>query len=391
MNSNLAVPLLDLRPQYKMLREQLAAAIARVCDSQGFILGPEVEAFEREILRHTGTEHAVAVSSGTDALILALMSLGIGPGDEVIVPPFTFFASAGSIARVGATPVFADIDPADYNVSPAAIEAAITPRTKAIMPVHLFGQCAALDEIADIAKRYELHVIEDAAQAIGARCNSTIAGSAGTVGCFSFFPSKNLGAFGDAGLVATNNAGLAERMRTLRVHGAEERYFHRFVGGNFRIDAIQAAVLRVKLQHLDRWTEGRRRNAAIYAELFQEAKLSGAGGPVALPETLPGRHHIFNQFVIRCEERDRLKGFLDSRGIGNAIYYPLPLHLQLCFRSSELGIRSCKEGAFPHSERAAGEVLALPIFPELERWQLALVVEAIADFYTTRSSQSGMR
>lgn len=379
MTSLQPVPLLDLRPQYEALRHELDAALLRVAESQGFILGPEVERFESAAAAYCGARYALGVSSGTDALILALMTLSIGPGDEVILPPFTFFATAGSVARVGATPVFADIDPVDFNISPDAIRRAITPRTKAIMPVHLFGQCADMRAILTIAAEHGLAVIEDAAQAIGSTFENAPAGSLGSIGCFSFFPSKNLGAFGDAGLVTTSDDVLAERMRILRVHGAEERYYHRFVGGNFRIDAIQAAVLGVKLPHLDSWTEGRRRNAATYRELFDRRGLTGAAGPITLPAELPGRFHIYNQYVVRCRDRDALKRHLDGLKIGNAIYYPLSLHLQECFRG--LGH---SDGDFPESERASREVLALPVFPELASSDLETVVEAIGRFYEAR-------
>ncbi|MGE0449682.1 MAG: DegT/DnrJ/EryC1/StrS family aminotransferase [Vicinamibacterales bacterium] len=364
------VPLLDLQAQYAPLRDEILAAVARVCDSQRFILGPEVDAFEREIAALIGVGHAVAVSSGTDALLLALMALDITAGDEVITTTYSFFATAGVIARLGARPVLVDIDPATYNIAPAAVEAAVTPRTRAILPVHLYGLCADMDPILAIAERAGVPVIEDAAQAIGATYAGRAAGGMGTMGCFSFFPSKNLGAFGDAGLVTTNDAALAARARLLRVHGMEPKYYHHIVGGNFRMDALQAAVLRVKAPHLDAWTEARRVNAARYRVLFREAGLSDA---VVLPVEPPGRRHIFNQFVVRVPERDRLKAHLDAQGIGNEIYYPVPFHLQPCF--ADLRYR---RGSFPHAERAAGETIAIPIYSELSLGQQQAVVDAIA-------------
>jgi dTDP-4-amino-4,6-dideoxygalactose transaminase len=370
-----AVPLLDLQAQYAPLRDELLAAIARVCDSQRFIMGPEIDALEGELAALIGVEHAVAVSSGTDALLLALMTLGIGHGDEVITTTYSFFATAGVIARVGATPVLVDIDPVTYNIDPAAVEAAITPRTRALLPVHLYGLCADLDPMLALAARHGLPVVEDAAQAIGATRDGRPAGGIGSIGCFSFFPSKNLGAFGDAGLLSTNDAGLARRARLMRVHGMEPKYYHHIIGGNFRMDALQAAVLRVKAPHLDAWTEGRRRNAARYLSLFEEAHLRDR---VVLPSAPAGCRHIFNQFVIRVPRRDELKAFLDTRRIGNEIYYPVPFHLQPCF--AELGYA---RGAFPHAERAADETIAIPIYPELTLEQQQTVVSAIAEFLAT--------
>jgi dTDP-4-amino-4,6-dideoxygalactose transaminase len=372
------VPLLDLTAQYAPMREEILAAIARVADSQRFILGGEVEAFEREIANAMGVPHAIGVSSGTDAILAALMALAISPGDEVVTPTYSFFATAGCVARLGATPRLVDIDPATFNIDPALIEAAITPRTRAIMPVHLFGLCADMTPILEIARRRGIAVIEDAAQAIGAwyeplGSSSRQAGTMGAVGGFSFFPSKNLGAFGDAGLVVTTDGSLAERLRLVRNHGAHARYFHEIVGGNFRLDAIQAAVLRVKLPRLDGWTEGRRRNAMRYRQLFAEARLDGI---VTLPSEPSGRRHIYNQFVIRAPRRDGLRAHLDAAGIGTEIYYPVPFHLQKCFASL-----SYRHGDFPHAERAAGESLALPIYSELTEAQQRDVVGAIASFY----------
>jgi dTDP-4-amino-4,6-dideoxygalactose transaminase len=366
------VPLLDLQAQYRPLRAGILAAMTRVADSQRFIMGEEVAAFETEIAALLGIRHAVSVSSGTDALLLALMALGIKSGDEVITPTYSFFATAGAVARLGAHPVLVDIDPGTFNVDPAGVADAITPKTRAILPVHLFGQSADLDEILDIADRHDLPVVEDAAQAIGATYRDRPIGGIGCLGCFSFFPSKNLGAFGDAGLLTTNDDRLAARARLLRTHGMEPKYYHHVVGANFRMDALQAAVLRVKAPHLAAWTEARRANASRYRELFAEAGLMGA---IALPAEAPGRRHIFNQFVIRTADRDALKRHLDAEGIGTEIYYPVPFHLQPCF--ADLGHR---RGAFPHAERAADTSLALPIYGELTDAQLQAVVSAVASF-----------
>ncbi len=372
----LKVPLLDLQAQYRPIRDEILAAMTRVADSQRFIMGPEIDALERELAAMLAVSHAIAVSSGTDAVLLALMALGIGPGDEVITPTYSFFATAGCVSRLGARPVLVDIDPETYNIDPAAAARAITPRTKAIVPVHLFGLSADLDPILTIAERAGIPVIEDAAQAIGATYKSRIVGGIGAIGCFSFFPSKNLGAFGDAGLVTTNDAALAKRMRLLRTHGMEPRYYHHVVGANFRMDALQAAVLRVKAPHLAAWTDGRRANAARYRSLFHDAGLDGV---IALPIEPPDRRHIFNQFVIRTTERDALKRHLDDQGIGNEIYYPVPFHLQPCF--ADLGHR---EGDFPQAERAAKETLAIPIYGELTADEQALVVSAIGEFAQRR-------
>jgi dTDP-4-amino-4,6-dideoxygalactose transaminase len=366
------VKLLDLDAQNRPLREATLAAITRVVDSQRFIMGPEVAALEADLAQMLGVRHAVAVSSGTDALLLALMTLGIGPGDEVVTSPYSFFATAGAVARVGATPVFVDIDPATFNIDPAFVEAAVTPKTRAILPVHLFGASADLDPIMATANTAGVPVVEDAAQAIGSTYKDRPVGGIGAMGCFSFFPSKNLGAFGDAGLLTTNDADLAARARRLRNHGAEPKYFHHLVGGNFRMDEIQAAVLRVKAPHLQGWTEARRRNARRYIELFKSADI---GDRVVLPTESAGSRHIYNQFVIRVRNRDALKRFLDTRGIGNEIYYPVPLHLQACF--DDLGYRV---GAFPESERAAADSLAIPIYGELTLDEQQAVVNAVAEF-----------
>jgi dTDP-4-amino-4,6-dideoxygalactose transaminase len=363
------VPLLDLQAQYRPIRDEILAAMTRVADSQRFILGVEVETLERELARMLGIAHAVAVSSGTDALLLALMALGIKAGDDVVTSPHSFFATAGAVVRLGARPVFVDIDPATFNIDPARIAAAITPRTKAILPVHLFGQSADLDAVMQVAEHHHVPVIEDAAQAIGATYRSRPVGGIGAVGCFSFFPSKNLGAFGDAGLVTTNDDELARRARLLRTHGMEPKYYHHVVGANFRMDALQAAILRVKAPHLAGWTAARRANAARYRDLFRAAGLADV---VTLPADPADRLHIYNQFVIRTAERDALKHHLDEQGIGNEIYYPVPFHLQPCF--ADLGYR---RGDFPHAERAAAESLAIPIYGELTVDQQEAVVSAI--------------
>jgi dTDP-4-amino-4,6-dideoxygalactose transaminase len=374
--STMSVPLLDLEAQYRPLRDEILAAITRVCDSQRFIMGPEIDALERELAAMLGVPHAIAVSSGTDALLLALMAIGIGPGDEVVTPTFSFFATAGAVARLNARPVLVDIDPATFNIDPVQLAAAITPRTKAIIPVHLFGLSADMDPIMDAAGRAGVPVVEDAAQAIGSTYHGRPLGAIGAFGCFSFFPSKNLGAFGDAGLLTATDPALAERARLLRTHGMKPKYYHHLVGANFRMDALQAAVLRVKAPHLAGWTEGRRANAARYRRLFQEAGIEGA---VTLPVEPPDRLHIFNQFVIRVADRDGLKRHLDAQGIGNEIYYPVPFHLQPCF--ADLGYRA---GAFPHAERAAAESLAIPIYGELTQAQQETVVQTIAQFVQPR-------
>ena len=370
------VPLLDLQAQYGPIRDEVIAALVRVSDSQRFIMGPEIEALEKELAALLGIRHAVAVSSGTDALLLALMTLDIGPGDEVVTSTYSFFATAGAIVRVGARPVFVDIDPQTFNIDPDRVFDAITPRTRAILPVHLFGLGADLDPLLDAARPAGIPLVEDAAQAIGATYRSRPIGGIGALGCFSFYPSKNLGAFGDAGLLTTNDDRLAKRARLLRTHGMEPRYYHHLVGGNFRMDALQAAVLRVKAPRLAAWTEGRRRNAARYRTLFRDAGLDGI---VTLPVERSDRVHIFNQFVIRSSERDALKAHLDEQGIGSEIYYPVPFHLQPCF--ADLGYR---QGAFPHAERAALESLAIPVYGELTAAQQETVVAAIGEFVQRR-------
>jgi dTDP-4-amino-4,6-dideoxygalactose transaminase len=348
------IPLLDLRAQYESIRDEVRAALDRVIDSQRFILGPEGEALENEIAGYCRCSHAVGVSSGTDALLTALMAIDIRPGDEVITSAYSFSATAGSIARLGATPVFADIDPQTYNIDPNAIEAGISARTRAVIPVHLFGQMADMPAIMEIARRHNLVVIEDAAQAIGAELHGRRAGSIGDLACFSFYPSKNLGAFGDAGMITTNSAELAARLRLLRNHGFETKYNNLILGGNFRLDEIQAAVLRVKLRYLDGWTEGRRRNAGIYRETL------GHSSSVDLPYEHPDSRHIYNQFVVRSKQRKDLSAKLKDAGIGFDVYYPIPLPFLPCFQELDH-----KPGDFPASEAAAKESLALPIYPEL--------------------------
>ena len=367
------VPLLDLKAQFAPLRNDVLAAMTRVCDTQHFILGSEVESLERELEAFLRIPHAIGVSSGTDALLAALMALGIGPGDEVVTTPFSFFATAGSIARVGARPVFVDIDRATFNIDAGAVASAITSKTKAILPVHLFGQCAEMEPIVEIAERSGVPIVEDAAQAIGACYRGRPAGGIGAIGCFSFFPTKNLGAFGDGGLVTTADGTIARKLRAIRQHGGEVKYHHDVVGANFRLDALQAAVLRVKLPHLDSWTAARRRNADRYDTLFKKADLAGT---VTLPARAANSTHIYNQFVIRVPERDRLRAHLQSSGIGTEVYYPIPLHMQPCFR--ELGYRT---GAFPVAETAANEALAVPIYGELTEAQQSWVVESIRNFF----------
>lgn len=369
------VPLLDLKAQFRDIRKEVMAAVESVCEDQGFILGPRVVELEQALARYVGTTHAVGCASGSDALLLSLMAAGVRPGDEVLTVPFTFFATVSSITRLGAKPVFVDIRPGSFNLDPTQVEKKVTVRTKAIIPVHLFGQCAEMEAINEIARRKKISVIEDAAQAIGASRNGVRAGALGDTGCFSFFPSKNLGGFGDGGLVTTNDRTLNDAVAMLRVHGSRTRYVHEQVGINSRLDALQAAVLTVKLNHLDRWTEGRRRNAATYARLFADAKLLDR---VALPKTEAGNFHVFNQFTIRAQKRDELKAYLKEKTVGTEIYYPIPMHLQNCFK--ELGHQ---KGSFPVSERAAEEALSLPIYAELTDEQLTYVVEQIAAFYRT--------
>ncbi len=388
------VPLLDLKPQYQALKSEIDAAIERVCDAQAFILGPGVRELESAVAAYSGCSHGIGMSSGTDALLAALMALDIGPGDAVITSPYTFFATAGTIARAGARSLFVDIDPATFNLAPAAVERLLREDCerrdgrvvhratgtviRALMPVHLYGQMADMTPLMALAREFGLRVIEDAAQAIGAADgDKRRACSIGDIGCLSFFPTKNLGAFGDAGMCVTNDAALAAKLAMVRVHGMEPKYYHQLVGGNFRLDEIQAVVLAIKLKHLDAWTLGRQENACFYFEAFEHAGLKGT---VTLPAALPGVRHIYNQFVVRFPQRDALKKYLGECGIGSEIYYPVPLHQQQCF--APLGYAT---GDFPESERAAAETLALPIFPELSREQLQYVVDCIAHFYAHRA------
>jgi len=365
------VPLLDLKAQFATIRGEMMPALEAVMESQYFINGPEVKELEKLVAEYSRCKAAVGVSSGTDALLCSLMTLGIGPGDEVVTSPYTFFATAGSIWRTGARPAFVDIEPDTFNIDAAKIAAAVTDKTKAIMPVHLFGQVAEMDPIMAVAKKRDLYVIEDAAQAIGAEYKGRRAGSIGTVGCFSFFPSKNLGGMGDGGMIATQDAELVDRLTQCRNHGSKPKYYHKWVGGNFRLDTIQAAGLIVKLRHLDDWSAGRRANAARYNELFADFE------PVVTPAVRDYNVSIYNQYVIRVPRRDELQAFLKGRDVGTAIYYPLSLHQQECFAS--LG---CKKGDFPESERAAAESLALPIYPELTDEQISYVADTIKEFYS---------
>lgn len=377
----MGVPLLDLNAHHQPLYQEIMDALERTFRSQAFILGPEVGSLEERVAAYTRTKYAVGVSSGTDALLLALMALGVGPGDEVITTPYSFFATAGAIVRVGAKPVLVDIDARTFNIDPGKIEQVMGPNTKAIIPVHLYGQSAEMGPIMALARRRNLAVIEDAAQAIGTEYkDGTRVGGIGTVGCFSFFPSKNLGCLGDGGMVTTNDAGLAERLKVLRVHGSQPKYYHKMIGGNFRLDTLQAAVLNVKLNYLDQWTKRRQENAHRYEALFDQSGLIQRG-KVHLPEAVyrssgVSHYHIYNQFVLRVERRDDLIAHLKQHEIGAEIYYPVPFHLQECFRY--LGHH---EGDFPESERAAQETIALPIYPELTREQQAEVVRAVTAFY----------
>ena len=389
-NRRMEVPLLDLKAQYQALKGEILPVIEKVCASQQFILGPYVKELEQRVAAYSQAAHGIGLSSGTDALLIALMALDIGHADEVITTPYTFFATGGTVARVGALPIYVDIDPLSYNISPRAVQEYIDKHCefrggrltrrggghiKALIPVHLYGQVADMKPLMEIARKYNLKVIEDAAQAIGSEYgDKRRAGTIGDIGCFSFFPSKNLGAFGDAGLVTANDAELAEKLRVLRVHGGKPKYFHALIGGNFRIDELQAAVLCIKLNHLAAWSEARQRNARIYDAAFARA---GLGDRVRTPVAMPGYRHIYNQYIVRVAERDRLRSHLADHGIGTEIYYPVPLHLQKCF--AYLG---GKEGDCPESERAARETLALPIYPELSAEQLQYVVETVAQFYS---------
>ena len=362
------VPLLDLKAQYATIKDEIKAAIDEVLESQYFILGPKVQKFEEEIADYCNVQHAVGVASGSDALLLALMAIDIGYGDEVITTPYTFFATAGSISRLGAKPVFVDIDPKTYNINPNLIEERITDKTKAIIPVHLYGQCADMDPILEIGKKYNLCIIEDTAQAIGAEYKVRKAGSMGDMGCLSFFPSKNLGGYGDGGMVITNHADLAEKIRVLRAHGAKPKYYHSLIGLNSRLDALQAVVLSVKLKYLDGWSRARRQNAENYNHLFSDTN-------VVTPYVELYNYHIYNQYIIRVGKRNELQAFLKERNIGTEIYYPVSLHLQECY--ADLGYL---KGDFPESEEAAQETLALPIYSELTEEQQTTVADAIKEF-----------
>jgi dTDP-4-amino-4,6-dideoxygalactose transaminase len=363
------VPLCDLKAQFRDLEGELRAAIDEVIESQQCISGPQVAQFESAVAAYCGTRRAIGCSSGSDALLLAMMALGIGSGDEVITTPYTFFATAGAISRLGAKPVFVDIEPDGFNLNPDHLPSVVTSRTKAIIPVHLFGQTAEMNPVLDFARERGISVVEDAAQAFGARYEGRAAGGMGTVGCFSFFPSKNLGGMGDGGMVVTDDEELAERLLTLRQHGARTKYYHEFVGGNFRLDTIQAAILLVKLQHVNRWNESRHRLAVRYRNLLEQCELAGVCR--CSPE-LPNRRHVYNQFVVRSPNRDQLARLLKELGIATAVYYPEPLHVQKCFQ--HLGYH---RGDFPESETAARESLALPMFPELSSDQQDSVVQAI--------------
>lgn len=373
----LEIPLLDLHAQYKDIKQEVIKEIEKIFNHKKFILGSEVKKLENEISRYSNSDYAVGVASGTDALLISLMALGVGLGDEVITTPYTFFATGGSISRLGATPVFVDIDEKTYNILPELIEAKITSKTKAILPVHLYGQCADMEPIMEVAEKHNIPVVEDAAQAIGAeyvkKGVGKRAGSIGALGCFSFFPSKNLGCAGDGGMVVTNGAELAEKVSVLRVHGSRPKYYHKVIGLNSRLDTIQAAVVLVKLKYLDQWTQKRQKNAKLYDRLFES---EGLLDTITLPYTEYRNRHVYNQYVIRTPKRDRLKEFLKEKGIGSEIYYPLPLHLQECYR--DLGYR---EGDLPNSEKAAQETLALPIYPELTRQMQEKVVASIKKFF----------
>ena len=390
-SKNISVPLLDLKSQFSAIREPVMRAIERVCESQYFVMGPEVKELEERIAKYSECRFGIGVSSGTDALLVALMALEIGSGDAVITTPYTFFATGGTIARVGARPLFCDIDSESYNLSAERIKefvekecderkgslvhVASGTRVRAIMPVHLYGQTAEMDAILELAGEYALPVIEDAAQSIGSEyANGGRAGSLGAIGCFSFFPSKNLGAFGDGGMCTTNDPELADRLSVLRLHGGKPKYYHAVIGGNFRLDSIQAAVLLVKLEYLDAWTSARQANASKYDKAFAE---NGLDEFVKTPMTTSGQRHIYNQYVIRASRRDDLRQHLSDRGIGTEIYYPVPLHLQKCFSSLGYG-----EGSCPESEAAANETIAIPVYPELSNEQLEYVVTQIKSFYS---------
>ncbi|MFX0132336.1 MAG: DegT/DnrJ/EryC1/StrS family aminotransferase [Candidatus Hodarchaeota archaeon] len=374
------IPLIDLKTQYATIKTEIETAINEVLESQHFILGPKVEEFEKSIAAYSETRYAIGVSSGTDALLVSLMALDIKPGDEVITTPFTFFSTVGVIARLNEVPVFVDIDPVSFNIDPQKIEAAVTEKTRAIIPVHLFGQCADMDSILEIAKKHNLYIIEDAAQTIGAEYKGRKAGSMGELGIFSFFPSKNLGGYGDGGMVVTDDPTLYEKVRILRVHGSKPKYYHKIVGGNFRLDTIQAAVLNIKLKHLDQWSKKRRENAEFYDRRFKETGLVDSGQieiPIPVYKNNGDKsYHIYNQYTIRAKKRDKLREFLKENGIGTEVYYPLPLHLQECFEYLKY-----KKSDFPVSEEASESVLSIPIYAELAARQKEYVVQKIFQFY----------
>lgn len=386
MTNDIIVPILDLKEQYAAVRADVQAAIERVMESQHFILGPEVEALEKGIAEYSACRFGIGVSSGTDALLVALMALDIKPGDEVITSPYSFFATAGAIVRLGARPVFVDIDLDTLNMDANLVEAAVTERTRAVLPVHLAGQMADMDAIMEIAARRGLYVIEDACQALGADYHGRRAGSIGHMGCFSFFPSKNLGGAGDSGMVVCNDAALADRLSLLRNHGHRPKYYNQAVGGNFRMDALQAAILQAKFKYLDGWTESRRRNAALYRRLFIEAGLASedpqarSGLPIILPRELGTGRHIYHLFQTRVQQRNELMAYLKQNHVGSEVYYPVPLHLQACF--TELGY---SVGSMPKAEQAAAETLALPIYPELKEEQIQKVVDSVKAFYVGQS------
>ena len=386
------VPLLDLKPQYQSLKKEIDEAVQRVIESQYFIMGPDVAKLEEEINQYLGCKYSVGVTSGTDALLLALMAIGIKPGDEVIVPTYSFFATAGVVARLNATPIFTDVDPVTFNIDPKDFEKRITSKTKAVIPVHLYGQSAAMDEILSIAKKHNIKIIEDCAQAIGTQYkDGKFVGTIGDIGCFSFFPSKNLGCFGDGGIVTTNDEELFHMMKIMRMHGMEPKYYHKVIGGNFRLDSLQAAVLRIKLPHLDSWSAKRRENAAVYTKLFIQAGLAEEAGKtkhdaknkILLPKAIYAdadgvkNYHIFNQYIIRvAEKRDELLDFIRKNEIGCDIYYPVSFHRQECF-----AYLNNNDKEYPVSNQASETSLALPIFPELTSEQLKFVVDTIAEFY----------
>lgn len=387
------VPLLDLKAQYKSIKNELDEALIKIAESQHFILGPEVEKLENNISNYLNCKYSVGVSSGTDALLIALMALDIKPGDEIIVPDYSFFATAGVVSRLNATPIFIDINLQTYNIEVDKIESKITTKTKAIIPVHLYGQSAEMQQIMDIARRYNLKVIEDCAQAIGTQyINKNFVGTIGDIGCFSFFPSKNLGCFGDGGIVTTNDENLYKKLKILRVHGSNPKYYHDIIGGNFRLDAIQSAILNVKLPYLDKWSSMRRDNALLYNKYFKELNLSSAEGDtkysqinqILLPiskykNNFVKNYHIFNQYIIRTKYRDKLRQYLKDKEIGTEIYYPVPFHLQKCF--SNLVINKYSENEFIYSNIAAEETIALPIYPELTKEQIFYVVSSIKEFF----------